>query len=76
MAIYTFYFRKPDGAAPSFEAYELACDQAAAAQSSVLLEQHMSAAQIDVYDHDRPVLTRSRRGLALAKQASTAPAAA
>jgi len=60
LSIYTFYCRKSDGAAPSFEAYELDGDQAAAAQAAVLLEQHMSACQVEVYDKDRPVLTRSR----------------
>jgi hypothetical protein len=60
LSIYTFYCRKPDGAAPSFEAYELDGDQAAAAQAAVLLEQHMSASQVEVYDKDRQVLTRSR----------------
>ena len=35
-------------------------DQAAAIQAQVLLEQHMSASHIDVYDGDRRVLTRSR----------------
>ena len=60
MSIYTFYCRRPDGAAPSFEAYELEGDQAAAGQAQVLLEQHMSASAIEVYDKDRPVLTRSR----------------
>jgi hypothetical protein len=66
LSIYTFYFRKPGGGAPSFEAYDLEDDQAAAAQAQVLLEQHMSASHIDVFDHDRAVLSRSRVGAAVA----------
>jgi hypothetical protein len=60
LSIYTFYGRRPDGAPTSFEAYDLSDDQAAAVQAQVLLEQHMSAARIEVYDKDRPVLTWSR----------------
>jgi hypothetical protein len=62
LSIYTFYCRRPDAAAASFEAYDLEGDEAAAQQAAVLLEQHMSASHIEVYDHDRPVLTRSRAG--------------
>jgi len=62
LAIYTFHLRKPDGGPISFEAYELDGDVAAGAQAIVLLEQHMSAAAIEVYDRDRPVLTRARTG--------------
>ncbi len=60
MSIYTFYFRRPDGEVPSFEAYDLEGGEAAVAQAQVLLEQHMSASHIDVFDHDRAVLTCSR----------------
>jgi hypothetical protein len=60
LSIYTFYCRRPDGAAASFEVYDLDSDLAAAVQATVLLEQHMSASHIDVYDKDRLVLTRSR----------------
>jgi hypothetical protein len=67
LPIYTFHLRKPDGAPGSFEAYELTCDQAAAAQATVLLEQHMSAAQVEVFDHERAVLSRSRLGAATIK---------
>ncbi len=62
MAIYTFHLRKADGGPLSFEAYELDGDTAAAAQAIVLLEQHMSAAVVEVYDRDRPVLSRARCG--------------
>jgi hypothetical protein len=62
LAIYTFHLRRADDGPISFEAYELDGDVAAAAQAIVLLEQHMSAAAIEVYDRDRPVLTRARCG--------------
>lgn len=62
MAIYTFHLRKTGGGPISFEAYELDGDVAAGAQAIVLLEQHMSAAAVEVYDRDRPVLTRARCG--------------
>ena len=65
VAIYTFHLRKTDGGPLSFEAYELDGDAAAQAQATVLLEQHMSAAAIEVYDRDRPVLTRARCGAAI-----------
>jgi hypothetical protein len=58
--IYTFYCCTPDGAAPSFEAYDLQDDQAAYAQAGIVLEQHASASHIDVYDKDRAVLTFHR----------------
>jgi hypothetical protein len=58
--IYTFYCRQLGGHAPSFEAYALEGDQAAAIQAQVMLEQHISAHSIEVYDGDRRVLTRSR----------------
>jgi hypothetical protein len=58
--IYTFYCCTPDGAAPSFEAYDLPDDQAARAQAAVVLRQHASASHIDVYDKDRAVLTCRR----------------
>lgn len=64
MAIYTFHLRRADGGPISFEAYDLDGDVAAGAQAIVLLEQHMSAAAIEVYDRDRPVLTRARCGAA------------
>jgi hypothetical protein len=60
LAIYTFHLRKTDGGPISFEAYELDGDVAARAQAIVLLEQHMSADAVEVYDRDRPVLTRWR----------------
>lgn len=60
MPIYTFYCCTPDGAAPSFEAYDLKDDRAAHAQAAIVLEQHASASHIDVYDKDRAVLTYRR----------------
>jgi hypothetical protein len=60
LSTYTFYCRTNEGPATSSEAYELDSDLAAAVQATVMLEQHMNAASIEVYDHDRPVLTRTR----------------
>lgn len=62
MATYIFHMRRADGGPISLEAFELEGDAAAAAQAAVLLEQHMSAAAVEVYDRDRPVLSRARSG--------------
>ncbi len=64
MPIYTFHLRKPDGAPASFAAHELNGDRAAADRAAALLKEHLSASHVEVYDQDRRVLTRARRGAA------------
>ena len=66
MPIYTFHLRKSDGAPASFAAHELGGDRAATAQAAALLAEHLSASHVEVYDHDRRVLIRTRAGAAKA----------
>jgi hypothetical protein len=60
MPFYTFYCCRPDDAAPSFEAYELPSDEAAAERAAQLLDSHASASHIAVYQGDREVLVERR----------------
>jgi hypothetical protein len=60
LPVYTFYCCRPDGAAPSFEMFELASDEAAAERAAQLLATHPSASHIAVCDGDREVLVERR----------------
>ena len=60
MRIYTFYFCRADGAAPSFEVYELADDAAAGACARRLLDEHPSCSHVLVCQDERDVLTLRR----------------
>ena len=60
MTMYTFFCCLPGGAAPAFEAHELASDADAAARADRLLGQHASCSHVAVYDGERAVLTRLR----------------
>jgi hypothetical protein len=53
--IYTFYPRMSDGTSPTFDAIELADDQAAIAHCRLVLSEHLSATEVVVWDEDRPV---------------------
>lgn len=73
MALYTFYFCRPDGAATGFEAHDLRSDTAARETAERLLADHPSSARVDVWLEDRQVLAVSRAGAA---PAAPAPGAA
>ena len=60
MAVYTFYCCRPDGAAPSFEVFDVGSDEAAAARAAQLLETHPSASHISVFQDEREVLVHHR----------------
>ena len=60
MPIYTFYLRRRDGRASTFEAFELGDDQFAPAQALRMLGEHPSSASVDVWSGDRKVLSRDR----------------
>ena len=70
MPFYTFYCCRPDGAAPSFEAYELHSDEAAAERAAELLDRHPSASHIAVCLDDREVLVERRVRRESAERAS------
>ncbi len=55
MPIYTFYPRMNDGAALTFDAVELADDQAAIAYCRLVLSEHLSATEVVVWEGDRRV---------------------
>lgn len=57
MPLYTFYPCKPDGSAPSFEAFDLVSDDAAALFARSLLFEHPCAAWMSVWRDERQVLT-------------------
>lgn len=60
MPLYTFFPCKPDGTAPSFEAFNLASDEAAALFARSLLFEHPAAASMSVWRDDQQVLTLLR----------------
>jgi hypothetical protein len=60
MPIYTFYLRRRDGRASTFEAFELRDDQFAPAQALQTLGEHPSSASVDVWSGDRKVLSNYR----------------
>jgi hypothetical protein len=53
--IYTFYPRMKDGASLSFDAVELADDQAAIDHCRLVLSEHLSATDVVVWEGDRRV---------------------
>jgi hypothetical protein len=55
LPIYTFYPRMNDGSALTFNAVELADDQAAVDHCLLVLSEHMSATEVVVWDGDRRV---------------------
>jgi hypothetical protein len=55
LPIYTFYPRMNDGAALTFDAVELADDQAAIDHCRLVLAEHLSATEVVVWDGDRRV---------------------
>jgi hypothetical protein len=60
MPTYTFHLRKPGGAPIAFDMVELAHDSATFAKAGELLADHPSCGHIEVWDGDRPVLSRHR----------------
>lgn len=56
MPIYTFYPCRPDGSAPTFEAFDLESDVEAQRRAIELLAQHPSCAYVTVWQGDREVL--------------------
>ncbi len=48
MPVYTFYYCRPDDAAPSFEAWALSSDEAATARARQMLEEHLSCSHVVV----------------------------
>jgi hypothetical protein len=57
MALYTFFLRRRDGDATSFEVHDLTGDEAAADHAAHVGAQHASAAYVEVFAGDRAVLT-------------------
>jgi hypothetical protein len=55
MPLYTFYCRRPDGAALSFEAREHGSDAEALAAARHVLAAHASCDRVEVYESDRLV---------------------
>jgi hypothetical protein len=60
LRIYTFYFCRADGAAPSFEVYALTDDEAAGTSARRLLDEHPSCSHVMVCQDEREVLTLRR----------------
>jgi hypothetical protein len=59
VALYTFFLRRADGDATSFEAHDLPGDADAARHAAGVHAQHPSAAYVEVFHGDREVLTLS-----------------
>ncbi len=57
MALYTFFLRRGDGDATSFEMHELSADSAAADHAARVAADHASASYVEVFDGDRQVLS-------------------
>jgi hypothetical protein len=55
LPIYTFFPRMNDGSALTFDAVELADDQAAIDYCRLVLAEHLSATEVVVWDEDRRV---------------------
>ena len=62
MALYTFFLRRADGDATSFEVHDLADDAAAAELAAHVGAQHRSAAYVEVFLGDREVLSLPKVG--------------
>jgi hypothetical protein len=60
LALYTFFLRRADGDATSFEIHELLDDAAAASWAHRVAAAHASAAYVEVFHGDREVLTVPR----------------
>ena len=61
MPVFTFYPCRPDGAAASFEAFELDSDDAARERALRMLERHPSCAYVVAWQGDRQVHVETRR---------------
>jgi hypothetical protein len=55
LPLYTFYPTRHDGASPTFEAHELACDDTALNRAAEILKHHGSCDTVAVWDGDRQV---------------------
>lgn len=60
MALYTFFLRRADGDATSFEVHDLVDDTAAAGHAALVGAEHRSAAYVEVFSGNREVLTLPR----------------
>jgi hypothetical protein len=60
LAIYTFYLCAGDGAASSFEAFELGGDEFAPERALKMLSEHPSCAYVAVWAEDREILLTTR----------------
>jgi len=63
MPLYTFYLRQANGDAWSFEAFDLEDDVAAYEAAVIMLDQHLSAADVAVWCGERRVCTVPRDGV-------------
>ena len=57
MALYTFFLRRHDGDATSFEVHDLADDGQAMERAQDVQAQHRSAAYVEVFAGDREIVT-------------------
>ncbi|WP_293679113.1 hypothetical protein [uncultured Phenylobacterium sp.] len=62
MALYTFHLCDEHGFSGCFETRELPYDSAAYPMAGELLNQHLSADHVEVWEGERPVLSRHREG--------------
>jgi hypothetical protein len=60
LALYTFFLRRADGDATSFEIHDLANDAAACDLAAHVSAQHPSSAYVEVFLENREVLTLAR----------------
>lgn len=60
MTLYTFNLCRPDGVSASFEAHDLPKDSDTFARAGELLDQHLSCDYVEIWDGERPVLSRHR----------------
>lgn len=60
MPLYTFYPCKPDGTSDSFVTFDLVDDDEADVRARYVLDEHLSASHVVVWQGERRVLTRPR----------------
>lgn len=60
MTVYTFYLCSGDGAATSFEAFDLGGDEHAPERALKLLGEHPSCSYVAVWEGDRPLVEAHR----------------
>ena len=60
LAVYTFYLCSSDGAATSFEAFDLGGDEHAHERALRMLGEHPSCSYVAVWEGDRPLMEQRR----------------